>query len=440
MKTFLLAFLAALCLSTHAADNRRMTLTDLASHICAQCGMNDTDDVSAAKMFLQRRLEMIWNSQLWRCSLIEATMTINPDGTCSLSNTVWIPQRATLLLPPEFESVLAVRQDGHKMTVASLESYYRTDIDWLNMTGDAFEFQILRPAVWEFASNTDVCVFTEGNPKNPTKLVTTQDGVSTSAFSVMPSGGVGTPMAQLLRIDSASRQDSDYSENAQFVVVGADLGQTIDVENSGPGSAPELFFNQIPQQIAVGSLLRVKGFYKEDSITPITWTGIVSSFDKGTGVVNIQRLNLPSDTSDNAAYGIMGSITEVYLCSWSYAFTLNVGNNAAQNRQRIRLTVQPNLSVNLRVLGKTTCPILGDYDAVPINNAETCLMAFARGDMLLRARQNGKAQIAQQEGATLLQALARSEAFQQASNFKIQPEGGFGDDSTFMYPNSMHPL
>lgn len=132
-----------------------MTLTDLATHICEQSAMNDADDVSAAKMFLQRRLEMIWNTQLWRASLIEATLTVNPDGTATLADTVWIPSRGTLLLPTAFDSVLAVRQDAHSMSVASLESYYRTDTDWLNMQGDPTEFQVLSPAVWEFgAANT----------------------------------------------------------------------------------------------------------------------------------------------------------------------------------------------------------------------------------------------------------------------------------------------
>ena len=96
-------------------------------------------------------------------------------------------------------------------------------------------------------------------------------------------------------------------------------------------------------------------------------------------------------------------------------------------RQRVRLTALPTQAATLRVLGKTACPVLGDYDVFPINNVESCLIAFVRGDMLLRQRQHGKAQLAQQEGATLLAQLARSEAFQQASSFRIVPDNGFGD-------------
>ncbi|MDE2105573.1 MAG: hypothetical protein KGL39_50570, partial [Patescibacteria group bacterium] len=104
-----------------------MNLTQLAAHICEQAAMNDTDDVSAAMMFLQRRLEMIWNSQLWRSSLVEATLTVNPDGTTNMPTAIWLPSAATLLLPPAFASVIAIRTDSHAMNVASLESYFRSD-------------------------------------------------------------------------------------------------------------------------------------------------------------------------------------------------------------------------------------------------------------------------------------------------------------------------
>ena len=114
---------------------------------------------------------------------------------------------------------------------------------------------------------------------------------------------------------------------------------------------------------------------------------------------------------------------------------INQSETAAfQTRQRIRLTSIPTLATTLRVLGKTACPVLGDYDDMPINNVEPCLLAFARGDMLLRQRQHGKAQIAQQEGAALLAQLQRSEAYQQAQNFRIMPDNGFGGD----YYGSQH--
>jgi hypothetical protein len=121
-------------------------------------------------------------------------------------------------------------------------------------------------------------------------------------------------------------------------------------------------------------------------------------------------------------------------------FTLAATDTVSVPRQRVRLTAIPQLATTLRVLGKTTCPALGDYDEMPINSVESALIAFGRGDMLLRQRQHGKAQLAQQEGAMLLAQLARSEVFQQASSHRIVPDGGFGGDNYISQPNSLNPL
>jgi hypothetical protein len=120
--------------------------------------------------------------------------------------------------------------------------------------------------------------------------------------------------------------------------------------------------------------------------------------------------------------------------------TLAATDTSAPVRQRVRLSAIPQLATTLRVLGKTGCPVLGDYDTMPINNVEPALIAFSRGDMLLRQRQHGKAQLAQQEGTLLLAQLARSEVFQQAANHQIMPDNGFGGDNLIAQPNSLHPL
>lgn len=115
----------------------------------------------------------------------------------------------------------------------------------------------------------------------------------------------------------------------------------------------------------------------------------------------------------------------------NYLITVSLGaeEQHAPARARIRLTSAPAQATALRVLGKAGCPVLGDYDEMPINGIESCLIAFVRGDMLLRQRQHGKAQMAMQEGAVLLAGVERAEVFQQASRHQIIPEDGFGADS-----------
>ena len=159
-----------------------MNLTELSSFVCEQCGMTADEDLWAAKLFIQRRLQMIWNSQLWRAALVEASLTVSPDGTSTLADSVWIPSRGTLLLPSDIQTVLGVRTSGHALNVASLESYFRTDADLLAMQGDPAEFQVLRPAVWEFDAATDIAVLSDsGEESTGYGIDTSADGVKITA-------------------------------------------------------------------------------------------------------------------------------------------------------------------------------------------------------------------------------------------------------------------
>jgi len=476
-----------------------MNLTDLANHICAQCGMNDTDDVSAAKMFLQRRLEMIWNTQLWRSSLIEATMTVNPDGSTTLADTVWIPSRATLLLPVAFDSVLAVRQDSHAMSVASLESYYRTDADWLNMQGDPTEFQILKPMVYEFATPQAISLVSSVAADAGVSVNTTfsLDGVTNiSASTPANSSAMGNSIGTALQIVNASKPattgsmeiiyaNEAYLTYADYQVGVNDAGLAVGsiVRNPVDGYYYQLKWTPSGYLVSGAGKTQANGFYQPYGLTmPLSWAlvgspgartiyGISEYLNStyGTDYYLLQALGATMYSQDptlNASgptdpyISAIGSFplplpTVTYVAGyypappdpnyWSRitfpTLTLSAAAGNLPVHQRVRLTTAPQLSVNLRVLGKMACPILGAYDTAPINNVEPCLMAFARGDMLLRQRQNGKAQAAAQEGASILAQLARSEAFQTANNFRIVPESGFGDNGgMFLGHSSANPL
>lgn len=515
----LLALLALTsCVSTPrpTATNpyHNMNLTDLANHICEQCGMNDSDDVAAAKMFLQRRLEMIWNTQLWRASLIEATTTVNPDGTCTLSNTVWIPSRSTLLLPPEFDSVLAVRADNHAMNVASLESYYRTDTDWLDMQGDPTEFQVLRPAAMEWATPQPLFVsdLVLKDSALPVSVAYSPDGIRRNEIMLSPTAP-GTSAGNALVLYSASKPASAGDVqllNAQQPNVSPNGTIFVDMTNApwyvygvcvsndkvnwlyypffpgyllgGPGNPPHAnaVLNIPAGYKYLDWAIMINGGGGSQVWQPLSpwndyyvswWTttgGNYALWNPPAGLVNFDPNYLaaynfkpiPANPDPTTlfqlvtivapgvvayAFGNVGfqwsTVTSIpaSLLTASFA-TIPADETSLQVRQRIRLTTQPQLSTNLRILGKTSCPVLGDYDTMPINNVEPCLMAFARGDMLLRQRQNGKAQLAAQEGASLLAQLARSEAFQTANNFRIVPDNGFGGDNVISQPNSLHPL
>lgn len=429
-----------------------MTLTDLASHICTQCGMTDSDDVAAAQMFLQRRLEMIWNSALWRDSLLEATLTLNPNDTTTLADSYWISERSVLLLPAAIEKVIAARLNTNALEAASLESYYRTDTDWLDYQGTPYEFQILKPVVMEWAaaqmlSALDANAADIGaNPALSFNYSLSPDGVTITNGTLSPSPGAAA-MGSALQLLSFSKPSTTGNVSLNVVTAGADLvpNGTVFPQYNGAGALYVQVngftvgqqYQFTPGTYSDGSSILTKGAELNNPTPGDTVSGIFTATQTSYYIcAPAQPSNPPSPDSGAAVTDVIAPVTLA-----AFATVAAAGNNAPMH-QRIRLTEAPAVAINLRVLGKGKCPVLGPYDTVPITNAEPSLMAFARGDLLLRQRQFGKAALAQQEGAALLKELVETEAFQQAGEFRIQPDAGFGGDQFWMQtaPDSYHPL
>ena len=133
-----------------------MNLSQLASFICTKVNQSETDDVAACKEFLKRRMEMIWNDDLWKDSLVAFTQVLSPDDYAVTST--WLPEKGVLLCPTIIERVVAARLDSRKLNVQRQEFYYRFDYDSFAKTGSATEFVLLPPCVWEF-EESDVVIF-----------------------------------------------------------------------------------------------------------------------------------------------------------------------------------------------------------------------------------------------------------------------------------------
>ncbi len=313
--------------------------------------------------------------------------------------------------------------------VASLESYYRSDTDWLDYQGTPFEFQILKPVVTEFSEA--IPLYAVGNGGAATYRFT-PDGVTES-------GGSVTATAQGQFIGLARALYSYTGSTTAMIGVGAYINLPATLPPSH--DVPSVTFGAITPADNV-ALFTVDGdgnLIITNKYLPPGTTSLTSSF-----VDYYPTTAVPANTQTVDFSNFAGSQTVVFdsmnapVLPACYSAT----QGPAPVHQRIRLTEAPQVSVNLRVLGKGRCPILGPYDSAPITNVEPALMAFSRGDLLLRQRQFGKAALAQQEGAALLKELVESEAFQQAGEFRIQPDGGFGSDNFWMQtvPDSYRPL
>jgi hypothetical protein len=92
-------------------------------------------------------------------------------------------------------------------------------------------------------------------------------------------------------------------------------------------------------------------------------------------------------------------------------------------RCRIQLLPMPTAALNLKTLVKWKCPPLEDDTAeAQISGIDNCLVTFALGDMLRRARQYGKAEVVFQEAMGLLAQLKQLGVWQEACVQRITPE------------------
>ena len=400
-----------------------MNLTEMAAHVCEQVGMNDTDDTAAAMMFLRRRLEMIWNSQLWRVSLVEAVTTLATDGSSTLANVLWCPARGTVTLPTEFETLLAVRTDGHALNVASLEAYYRTDTNYLDMSGDPTEFQLLRDAVWEFNAATPVAAaVTSGT----IAVDYSTDNVSTIQATMSNSSQISP-----LIIFKATRSTDDPASLQPIIGT-----TTWTAYNAGSPDANGIYTFISNNYLGVG----IRQWNAPNGWTLQSFDGMSWALADAGSMLRYTATGTTLNTPPNSGWvasfsGGAAPAPSAYMGTATSYPGLTFSDRTLQARKRFRLSATPTVAVTLRMLGKTRCPDVNDYDNLPITHAEPCVMAFARGDMLMRQRQHGKAQMAQQEGSTLIKQLAVLEAHEQAANHRIQPAEGFGGDTLHYCPH-----
>ena len=122
-----------------------MNLIDQANYVCTQIGLTDTDDIAAAQLFLRSWDEQIYNSYLWKDTMIGVDYNFSPKNADNAEGVV--------IVPPVIDIVVAARVGaapgvwGNSIRVHGIEDYYRVDWDWFNQQGTPFEFAEL-PPVW----------------------------------------------------------------------------------------------------------------------------------------------------------------------------------------------------------------------------------------------------------------------------------------------------
>jgi len=91
-----------------------MTLQDMSSFVTAKIGRTDSDSVSKCREFLARRYELVWNSQLWRETLVTSSQSVPAEtqdvtlDDSSIDQIVAVRWSDTTLGPVAHEQVFAI--------------------------------------------------------------------------------------------------------------------------------------------------------------------------------------------------------------------------------------------------------------------------------------------------------------------------------------------
>jgi hypothetical protein len=114
-----------------------MNLSQLANYVCSKVRATDANSLALCKTYLAARFQMIWESELWRDSLVFVTATLDPTNP---NNNLGLDAQGVWLLPPIADKVLALRDHDRAYTVVSAEEYFQSDLDEFGAQGTAVSF------------------------------------------------------------------------------------------------------------------------------------------------------------------------------------------------------------------------------------------------------------------------------------------------------------
>lgn len=411
-----------------------MNLADLTSYICTKGQMVGTADIAAAKKFISKRYELIYNSYLWKDSLAMVNVSVDPTNADNAEGIVFLPE--------DIERVVAVRTDDRSVRIHGIEDYYRVDFDRFNQTGTPYEFSLISPIwfVWRGYGGLKI-----------TSTAASDDG---KIVRVKWFDKAGRAYTQDLTINSTNPPTllSSIVDTYGIFVSGAgtteDNGAYAKMATPITGGLPRttayqqvsdpdryVFSSETLNDPPVTGLGWIFGNYSDTPVQTDYYTNgaLTDAYSLLDGAAPAPAINIANKQTIVVERMFCPVLSGALTVSPIYddgatAYTIPAGSTQSPTYQRLRLFSIPNLAITLRVLGKRKlAPLNFDQEEPLIKNLDNCLMAFALGDLWARRRQMGKANMCYQEGAMLLQELAKLETIQAANNSRFIPDGGMGD-------------
>lgn len=397
-----------------------MNLETLVDRACLESGYNDTDDVAAAQKFARHWDEHIWNSALWKDSLVVCDVAVTPSTNDDHAEGI-------VFLPEVIDRVVAVRSTTNQILVRGQEHYYRMDYDSFAATGTPIEFNILPPAWFTWRWSELVNYLT----------VSGAAGDSSDAIKIVWLDGAGkrtvtqTTVGALAQLEPASEDSvtvlAVYKEvttaavNVSARVLGTDIVTCV--------------FSGFPFASASQTGLTIgQMYYYTPGNEAMMGTGgligpgvIAGAISAGFFVATTTSVNFAAPASgDYSGVAVTGTIQPAPDTVFG---TLSTTDTRSPSYTRLRLLPIPTAALTLKVLGKAKYePLDFDQQEPSLRNCTNSLLAFIRGSLKRRGGENAAAQIEFQEANALLKQVEQIEALQAANNSRFTPEDGYGPE------------
>ena len=381
-----------------------MTLSELATYVCNLVGKTDSTSKARCKEYIRQHHQLIYDSALWKESLIVERCTMKPDGRVvhievtdggsgyTSAPSVSFSAGASGYVVPTATAKLFNDSVGEILLTRSGNGYEEDPTVTISggsgsgATAKAYASGYNDELILPQSISQVLAITANDLELRPEDLITqfmcdpsalTESGTA-SSFSALPSVGINFDLLNGdLYFDLADPSDAEK----KIEVVGRLLGD--------------------PTRI-----------YKEE-VTLAASPSVNATFESYSEITSLSK----DATTDTITVKNLAGTEKFYWYGWE----------TKAEFQRVKLYRRPEYDstnpVQLVVLGKQKIrPMVADTDAPMISGIDNALIKYGTADMLKRQRQYGKAQLETVEGDRLLAVARDAETNQTAKIMRIVPD------------------
>ena len=379
-----------------------MTLLEIATYICNLVGKTDSTSVTRCKEYVRQHHQLIYDSALWRESLVVDRVTTEPDGRIIY---------------------LELTNGGSGYTAAPTVGFTSTTGSSAAATAKLFNDSVGEIVLTNAGQNYE---------DNPTVTFTggSGSGAAATAYASGYSDQLILPqnISQVLAITADNEELIPSEIITQFMADPSSINEKGTANKFSAISSVGINFN------LVNGSLYFEAVDAEDAGKKIE---VVGRLKGDPDRIYKETVTLAASPSTNVTFESYSEITS--LSKEETIDTIIVKNitgydkfywNAWETKsefQRVRLYSRPEYDstgpIQLTILGKKKIrPLTADTDAPMISGIDNALIKYGTADMLKRQRQYGKAQLETGEGDRLLAVARDAETNQTAKIMRIIPE------------------